>query len=115
MSQLMLLGLALLCTYNGGQVTASPLIGPPDAPPSNDPTINVISSKEKRAEIFCYLMTMVMMMMRWLICLFLFLFQFLFSLLLFFTLFYIVILVYYCETFLLHNGSVMVWVMAIDI
>ena len=47
----LLLGLALLCTYNGGQATASPLVGPPSAPPSNDPTINVISGKEKRAPI----------------------------------------------------------------
>ena len=47
----LLLGLALLCTYNGGQVTASPLMGPPDAPPSNDPTINIISGKEKHAPI----------------------------------------------------------------
>ena len=47
----LLLGFALLCTYNGGQVAASPPVGPPDAPQRNDPTINVISSKEKRAPI----------------------------------------------------------------
>ena len=44
----LLLGLALLCTYNGEQVTATPLVGPPDAPQSNDP---IISGKEKRAPI----------------------------------------------------------------
>ena len=47
----LLLGLALLCTYNGEQVTALPLIGPPDAPQSKDPTVNIISGKEKRAPI----------------------------------------------------------------
>ena len=44
----LLLGLALLCTYNGEQVTASPLIKAPDAPQSKDPAI---SGKEKRAPI----------------------------------------------------------------
>ena len=47
----LLLGFALLCTYNGGQVTALPHIGPPDVPQSEEPAINIISGKEKRAPI----------------------------------------------------------------
>lgn len=47
----LLLGLALLCTYNGGQATASPLVGPPATQQRNDPAINVIPGKEKRAPI----------------------------------------------------------------
>ena len=51
----LLLGFALLCTYNGEQVTALPLIGPPDVPQSEEPAINIISGKEKRAPILTYL------------------------------------------------------------
>ena len=47
----LLLGLALLCTYIGEQVTASPLIKAPDAPQSKESVINIISGEEKRAPI----------------------------------------------------------------
>ena len=47
----LLLGLALLCIYNGEQVTASPLTKALDAPQSKDPAVDIISGKEKRAPI----------------------------------------------------------------